>query len=88
MHLRETRLYARVDAIAKEWPTLVDALPIIRALALEERSRAYMLINHYLKVAPPQFFRCQDCSDLVPEHEFARTKCLDCVQADYEEHHT
>lgn len=39
-----------------------------------------------LELVPDRpFFRCSQCGDQVPAYEFAGDKCLDCVQAEYEE---
>lgn len=83
IHKMVEDLYPRICAIARSQPDLERARPKIRALALEHRVPSVQLIAQYLGRRPVQYRVCGHCGETVRLHEFATTKCLDCVEADY-----
>ena len=80
---RTWHLYPQVVHIACETSSLDEARPLLRALAIKEKTAVVDLVNYYLSMHPQQKRKCADCGDLVSIEHFATTKCFDCLQADY-----
>ena len=79
------KLYPMVVQIAAEYPDHQDAKPHLRELAWDHQTPMLRLIGYYMELRPDQTRECPRCHETVHVRDFASTKCLDCVQVEYEE---
>jgi len=76
---------AYIQQIVRWHPTLKEAAPTLRLLAIDLKIGSIELIDGYLALAPEQRIECKVCHADVPLFESAKGKCFDCMALEYDD---